>query len=297
MSQRLRPISTIRRSSTTSRGKSKAFNFFTTVPFGLTAPTRCTAWLYYGGGQELWDDAGGPVQPEILGRVGNTGVQMGGWYNREINTLEDYKGLKIRMPGLGGEVLRNMGASVVNLAGGENLPGTAVGRHRRHRRVGPYNDLAFGFYKVAKYYYYPGFHEPGTVLSAGMNKGVWDSLSDGHKAIVEAAMQAETHYMLAEFNARNGDALKTLVDEHGVQLREFSDEIMLEIRKISEQVVADVAARTRMRRKPTTASRRSATRPWPGTRFPKDPTPRPRPLIPSGRPFRFGGRAFSVILL
>ncbi|GAB6053784.1 TRAP transporter substrate-binding protein [Magnetospira thiophila] len=222
------------------QGKSKAFNFFAAVPFGLMA-NEMSGWIYQAGGQELWDDLSAPfnIKPFI---AGNTGVQMGGWFNKEINSVEDYKGLKIRMPGLGGEVLRKLGAAAVSLPGGEIFPSLQSGAIDATEWVGPWNDLAFGFYKVAKFYYSPGFHEPGTVLSAGMNKGVWDSLSTEHKAIVEAAMMAEANNMFAEFNARNGDALRTLIDEHGVVLKSFSDEVMMEVRKASEEVLAEVAA-------------------------------------------------------
>jgi len=222
------------------QGKSKAFNFFAAVPFGLTA-TEMNAWIYHAGGQALWDELSADfnIKPML---VANTGVQMGGWFNKEINTLEDYKGLKIRMPGLGGEVLRRIGAAAVSLPGGEIFPALQSGAIDATEWVGPWNDLAFGFYKVAKYYYYPGFHEPGTSLSGGVNKGVWDSLSAEDKAIIEAAAAAENDYTLAEFNARNGDALATLVNEHGVELRKFSDEVMIAIGTASGEVVAEVAA-------------------------------------------------------
>ncbi|WP_413203516.1 TRAP transporter substrate-binding protein [Rhodospirillum sp. A1_3_36] len=220
------------------QGKSKAFNFFAAVPFGLTS-TEMSAWIHHAGGQQLWDElsAGFKIKPFL---VSNTGVQMGGWFNKEINSLEDYKGLKIRMPGLGGEVLRRMGAAAVSLPGGEIFPALQSGAIDATEWVGPWNDLAFGFYKVAKYYYYPGFHEPGTSLSCGVNMDLWNSLSDEDKAIVEAACTAENDYGLAEFNAHNGDALKTLIDDHGVQLRKFSNDIMAEIGKISGEVVREV---------------------------------------------------------
>ncbi|KAA5604501.1 TRAP transporter substrate-binding protein [Roseospira marina] len=222
------------------QGKSKAFNFFAAVPFGLTA-TEMNAWIYHGGGQALWDDlsAGFNIKPML---VANTGVQMGGWFNKEINSLEDYKGLKIRMPGLGGEVLRRVGATVVSLPGGEIFPALQSGAIDATEWVGPWNDLAFGFYKVAQYYYYPGFHEPGTSLSGGVNMDVWNGLSAEDKAIIEAAAAAENDFTLAEFNARNGDALDTLVNEHGVDLRMFSDEVMTGIGNAAGEVVAEVAA-------------------------------------------------------
>jgi len=229
------------------QGKSKAFNFFAAVPFGLTA-TEINAWIYHAGGQELWDElsADFKIKPML---VANTGVQMGGWFNKEINTLEDYKGLKIRMPGLGGEVLRAIGAAAVSLPGGEIFPSLQSGAIDATEWVGPWNDLAFGFYKVTKYYYYPGFHEPGTALSGGINLDVWNSLSDADKAVIKAAAAAENDFTLAEFNARNGDALATLINDHGVELRKFSDDVMKAIGDAAGDVVAGVAAEDPMTKK------------------------------------------------
>ncbi|MGE0253835.1 MAG: TRAP transporter substrate-binding protein [Alphaproteobacteria bacterium] len=222
------------------QGKSKAFNYFAAVPFGLTA-TEITSWVHHGGGQKLWDDlsAGFNIKPFL---AGNTGVQMGGWFNKEINSLEDYKGLKFRMPGLGGEVLRRLGAAVVNLPGGEIFAALQSGAIDGTEWVGPWNDLAFGFYKVTKYYYYPGFHEPGTALGVGVNKKVWDGFSAGEKALVTSAMTAENEYTLAEFNARNGDSLNVLLRQHKVQLKRFSNDVMRAIGEHSGQVMSEVAA-------------------------------------------------------
>ncbi len=226
------------------QGKSKAFNFFAAVPFGLTA-TEINAWVYHGGGQALWDElsADFKIKPML---VANTGVQMGGWFNKEINSLEDYKGLKIRMPGLGGEVLRRIGAAAVSMPGGEIFPALQSGAIDATEWVGPWNDLAFGFYKVAKYYYYPGFHEPGTALSGGVNLDVWNSLSDADKAVIQGAAAAENDFTLAEFNARNGDALATLINDHGVELRKFSDDVMKAIGDAAGEVVAEVAEENQM---------------------------------------------------
>lgn len=222
------------------QGKHKAYNFFTAVPFGLTA-AEMDAWLNFGGGQELWDELGKGFGVKGFA-CGNTGVQMGGWFNKEINTLEDYKGLKIRMPGLGGEVLRRIGAAAVTLPGGEIFPSLQSGAIDATEWVGPWNDLAFGFYKVTKYYYYPGFHEPGSTLSMGMNWGIWDSLSADHKAIVANACQAENNRMFSEYNAKNGDSLDTLITEHNVELRRQSDDILKSIGTAADEVLAEVGA-------------------------------------------------------
>lgn len=222
------------------QGKNKAFNFFTTVPLGYTA-LELNGWIHFGGGQELWDELAGGFNIKPL-MAGNTGVQMGGWFTKEINTVEDLKGLKMRIPGLGGEVLRRLGVSAVALPGGEIFPALQSGAIDATEWVGPWNDLAFGFYKVTKFYYYPGFHEPGSGLSLGINKGVWDSFTKEEQEMVTAAAWSENDIMMAEFFARNGDALDTLVNEHGVQLRKFSPEIFGAIVKSSVEVVNEVGA-------------------------------------------------------
>ena len=222
------------------QGKSKAFNFYTAVPFGLTA-NEMDAWVQYGGGQALWDEVSGGFNIKALS-CGNTGVQMGGWFNKEINTVEDLKGLKMRMPGLGGEVLRKLGASAIALPGGEIFPALQGGTIDATEWVGPWNDLAFGFYKVTKYYYWPGFHEPGSTLSVGINKGVWDSFSPSDQALITACAHAENNNMFAEYNAVNSDSLDTLINQHGVELREFSDDIFRAFGEASKQVLEEVAA-------------------------------------------------------
>ncbi|MEM7046484.1 MAG: TRAP transporter substrate-binding protein [Pseudomonadota bacterium] len=221
------------------QGKHKGFNFFTSVPFGMTAD-EISAWIQWGGGQELWNELAGRFNVRSY-MGGNTGVQMGGWFRKEINSLDDMQGLKIRMPGLGGEVLRRIGAAAVAMPGGEIFPAMQSGAIDASEWVGPWNDLAFGFYKVAKYYYYPGFHEPGSVLSCGMNLDVFNSLSKAHQAVFQAACHQETNRMLAEFNRNNGDALATLINEHGVELRRVPNEVLTTIGEISGQVVHEVS--------------------------------------------------------
>jgi TRAP-type mannitol/chloroaromatic compound transport system substrate-binding protein len=222
------------------QGKSQAFNFFTAVPFGLTADEN-NAWLYYGGGLELWDELAASFGLKPF-PAGNSGAQMGGWFRSEVTTVGDFKGLKFRMPGLGGEVLRRLGADVQSLPGGDIFPALQSGAIDGTEWVGPWNDLAFGFYRIAKFYYYPGFHEPGSTLECVWNLNVWNSLSTSDQEIVKAACAAENDVMLAEFNARNADSLHTLVTEHGVELREFSDEIFAAFGKASEEVLAETGA-------------------------------------------------------
>lgn len=220
------------------QGKSKAFNFFTAVPYGLTGPERL-AWIYFGSGQELWDELS--AQFNLKAFVwGSTGVQMGGWFNREVNTLDDFKGLKFRMPGIGGEVLRRLGVAVVNLPGGEIFPALQSGAIDASEWVGPWNDLAFGFYKVVKYYYYPGFHEPGTVGSFALNLKLWESLSKSEQEMIRTAAEAESAVASADFNAHNTEALEILLTKHGVELRKFPDKLLNTIGKVSGEVVAEV---------------------------------------------------------
>jgi TRAP-type mannitol/chloroaromatic compound transport system substrate-binding protein len=221
------------------QGKSPAFNFFTSVPMGMTA-TEISAWIEFGGGQQLWDELSGQfnIKPFM---AGNSGHQMGGWFKREINTLEDFRGLRMRIPGLGGNVLRELGGAAVTLSGGEIYPALQSGAIDATEWIGPWNDLAFGFYREAPFYYGPGFHEPGSCLGLGINLDVWNSLESDHKAIIEAACRTANHRAVAEFHYQNAIALDVLTNDHGVQLRSFSDEIWNRIGVVSEEVVAETA--------------------------------------------------------
>ena len=223
------------------KGKHEATQFFSAVPFGLTAQ-EINGWLSYGGGQELWDELYAGFGLKAF-PAGNTGVQMGGWFNREINTLEDFSGLVMRMPGLGGEVLRRLDATVQNLPGGEIFQALKTGAIDATEWVGPYNDLAFGFHQAAKYYYWPGWHEPGTTMEAMINQAAWEALPTDLQHIVRHACQSTNENMLAEFTTRNGVALKTLVEKHGVQLKRFSDDVLTEIGRVARNVVGEIAAK------------------------------------------------------
>ena len=219
-------------------GRSPAFNFFTAVPFGLTGLEHAS-WINYGGGIELWTELCAQFNVKPFMRA-STGVQMGGWYRKEMKSMDDFKGLKFRMPGLGGEVLRRLGAAVVNLPGGEIFPALQAGTIDGTEWVGPWNDLAFGFYRVAPYYYYPGFHEPGTTGEVLVNTKVWAGLSKDQQEIIEVASQAEAWREYSEFNAKNSDALEVLVNKHKVQLRRYSDDMLKRIGEISAKVVEEV---------------------------------------------------------
>jgi TRAP-type mannitol/chloroaromatic compound transport system substrate-binding protein len=229
------------------KGKSEAAQFFAAVPFGLTAQ-EMNGWLYHGGGMELWEEiyADFGLVPTA---AANTGVQMGGWFNKEINSLEDLKGLKMRIPGLGGEVLERLGGTPVSLPGGEIFTSLKSGAIDATEWVGPYNDLAFGLHKAAKHYYYPGWHEPGTTLECFINRKAYEALPKDLQSVVTNACKVANLDLLAEFTARNNQALNTLVNEHGVDLRRFPDEVLKELHTISNQVVAEIAEKDPASRK------------------------------------------------
>lgn len=221
------------------KGKIPAAQFFSGVPFGLTAQ-ELNGWLYHGEGMALYHEAYAPFGV-IPFPVGNSGTQMGGWFKREINSLDDLRGLKIRMPGLGGEVLARAGATVQNIPGAELFTALQTGTIDATEWIGPLNDLAFGLFRAAPFYYYPGWHEPGTSLEALVNREAYDALPGDLQAVVETACKAATLDMLSDFMAHNGPALKRLVDEHGVQLRRFPDDVMAELERISGEILDELA--------------------------------------------------------
>jgi len=229
------------------KGKSAATQFFSAVPFGLTAQ-EMNAWLYYGGGMELWRELYAPFNL-IPAAAGNSGVQMAGWFNREIKTVDDLKGLKMRIPGLGGEVLRRAGGTTVNIPGGELFTSLQSGALDAAEWVGPYNDLAFGFYKIAKYYYYPGWHEPGSTMEAMINKPAFEALPADLQSVVLTACKAVNMDMLSEYMARNNQALDTLVNKQGVQLKPLPDEVLKKLKQLSNEVVLELAAKDPMSKK------------------------------------------------
>jgi len=222
------------------KGKVAATQFIASTPFGLNVAEQ-NAWITFGGGQELADKAYNELGCKFFAS-GNTGVQAGGWFNKEINSIEDYRGLKMRIPGLGGEVVKAAGGNVVNLPGGEIPPALQSGAIDATEWVGPYNDLAFGLYKSAKYYYYPGWHEPATLLDNFINLNAWESLDPELQAIVASANAHVNGYVLDEFMANNNAALNTLVNEHGVVLKKFPDPVLDALGGLSGQVLGDIAS-------------------------------------------------------
>lgn len=220
-------------------GKIPEAVFFTTVPFGMTAQ-EMNAWIDYGGGLQLWRKIYGKhgIYP-IPG--GNTGVQMAGWFRHEVKSIADIKGIKMRIPGLGGEVFRRAGGTAVSLPGDEVFIALQTGAIDAAEWIGPYNDLAFGFYTIAKYYYYPGWHEPGPMLEVIINQQALDELPDDLRAILESAVRVMNQDMLNEFTARSNKALKELVEKHDVQLRRLPDDVLLRFKQISHEILKELA--------------------------------------------------------
>jgi len=228
-------------------GKSPATQFFAAVPFGLNAQ-QLNAWIYAGGGQELWDElyAQFNLVPML---AGNTGVQMGGWFNREINSIKDIKGLKMRIPGLGGKVIAKAGGTVVLSAGGEIYTNLERGVIDATEWVGPYHDYLMGFYKVAKFYYYPGWHEPGSGLETFINKSKFDALPVDLQQIIRSAAQRANLWMLSTFEAKNNVYLQKLINEHNVTLKKFPDEVLKTFKQYSDEVMEDIIAKDPMSKK------------------------------------------------
>lgn len=222
------------------RGKIPAAQFFTAIPFGMNAQ-EMNGWLHYGGGLELWKEIYEPFNL-IPFAAGNTGVQMGGWFNREIKSVEDLKGLKMRIPGLAGEVFNAAGGTSVNIPGGELYTSLQTGVIDAAEWVGPENDLAFGFQQIAKYYYYPGWHEPGPTLELIVNKTAFESLPKDLQAIVTYATRAVNQDMLDSYTHNNSSALAEL-QRQGVDIRKLPDDVLAQFYKISQEVYAQQSAK------------------------------------------------------
>jgi TRAP-type mannitol/chloroaromatic compound transport system substrate-binding protein len=229
------------------QSKSPALNFFAAVPYGLTAD-ELSSWILFGGGQALWDEVDAQFNIKPL-MATNSGTQMGGWFTREVNSPEAFKGLHYRMPELGAEVLRRIGATVVTTPPGDIVNALKSGAIDASEWIGPWMDIALGLDKAADYYYYPGFHEPGTNFTLGINKILWDGLSASERMIIEAAAQAEVTRSLAQFNSENVKALKLLRADGRIKIRRFSDELIKTFGKLSKEVLADAAAKDPLTRR------------------------------------------------
>ncbi len=221
-------------------GRTAAFDFFAHLPFGLTA-NETRAWIHSGGGQELWDElcAGFNVKPFV---ANIDGEHMGGWYKKEINSVEEFNGLRMRISGLGGKVFERLGAIVVSFPGSEIASAFRSGALDAAELASPYQDLRRGFHKWAKYYYYPAFHEPGVITTLAINKEVWESLTAEDRVIIELASAAAHRNRAADIHAFSVRDLQVLVRDHGVQLRRFNDNILRALGKISGEVVAEIGA-------------------------------------------------------
>jgi TRAP-type mannitol/chloroaromatic compound transport system substrate-binding protein len=227
--------------------KSSAFNFFAAIPFGLTG-NELFAWVEYGGGQELWDGLSRQfnVKPFLCL---NTGTQGGGWSTRAITSPESLKGLSYRMPGLGGEVLRRNGANVLNVPGGEIVTSLRSGALEATEWVGPWTDMALDLHRVTSYFYYPGFHEPGTGLSLGINSALWESFDASDRRLIADAAAAEYARGFAEFNANNARWLRKLRDEDKVKIVKFDDALLKAFFETSKDIAAEAGSGDDLSRK------------------------------------------------
>jgi TRAP-type mannitol/chloroaromatic compound transport system substrate-binding protein len=221
-------------------GKVPAAQFMSAVPFGMTAKGM-NAWFYAGDGLKLWRELYAPFNL-VPFPVGNSGVQMGGWFNKRIDSIGDLEGLKMRIPGLGGKVLAKAGGNPVLMAGGEIY--TALERHiiDATEWVGPFHDERLGLYRAAKYYYYPGWHEPGTTLEMIINKAAWESLPADLQKIVETASMAANQWMYSQFEAANLAALARL-KEHNIEVLAFPLRVLATLRRLSTETLEEEAAK------------------------------------------------------
>jgi TRAP-type mannitol/chloroaromatic compound transport system substrate-binding protein len=224
-------------------GKLRAAQWFSAVPFGLNAQGM-NAWFYSGGGLELWEEAYAPFN--LVPRpIGNTGVQMGGWFNKKLNTIEDFKGLKMRIPGLGGKVFAKAGGTVTLTPGGEIFTNLERGVIDASEWVGPYHDHRLGLPKAAKYYYYPGWHEPGTALEIIFNKKVYDEMPKNVQVILDACAAQTNVWQLSEFESHNGEYLEKIMSESKGrnEIIQFPEKVMDTLRQLAKETVAEEAAK------------------------------------------------------
>ena len=231
------------------QGKTPAAAFFTAVPFGMNAQ-QIAAWMLGGDGEgySLWKETYEPFKLiPFLG--GNTGVQMGGWFNKEINTPQDLKGLKMRIPGLAGKVLEKAGGAAINVPAGEIFTNLERGVIDATEWVGPYHDYKLGLHKAAKYYYFPGWHETGSQMEFIANLDAWNELPSDLQEIVRAASVKVQAWMLAEFDIKNAEYLDILINEEKVQLREFPKEVLDQLRIHSKETIEELVSENALSKK------------------------------------------------
>ena len=222
-------------------GKVPAAQFFTAVPFGMNAQGM-NAWLYQGGGLNLWRDIYRPFNL-VPFPMGNTGVQMGGWFRKKINSIADLKWLKMRIPGLGGKVMARAGVNPVLLPGGEIYTALERGTIDATEWVGPFHDQRLGLYRAAKNYYYPGWHEPGPVLELTVNSKAWSELPKEYQLMIETGAAAANTWMHAEFDAKNLLALRELKQKHKVEVIEFPADVIRELKRLTHETLKEEAAK------------------------------------------------------
>ena len=215
-----------------------AAQFFATIPFGMNAQ-QINAWLYAGGGLALWQELYEPFNLVPL-PAGNAGVRMGGWFRNPIADLRALRGLKMRVAGLAGQALTKLGVSQILLPANEVVEALGRGALDATEWVGPYNDATFGLHEVAKYYYYPGWQEPGTTLELIVDKRQWDPLSDELKAMVEMAAAEANLWMLSEAEAQNATFLTDLVERKGVMLRRFPDDVLRALKSAAASLLGEL---------------------------------------------------------
>lgn len=221
-------------------GKDRTFGFGTSMPFGMSAG-QMNAWIYYGGGQELLDEFYNNYKVRSFAG-GNTGVQMGGWWRKTVSTVDDLKGIKMRIAGLGGDVFAELGVVPQQIAGGDIYPALERGTIDAAEWVGPYDDERLGFYKVAKNYYYPGWWEPGPMIHFFVNNAEWDKLPREYQEAFQAAAFEANVSMMARYDHQNPIALAKLL-QSGVKLQEFSQPILAAAYKAAQQLYVDEAKR------------------------------------------------------
>ncbi len=216
-----------------------ALRFLAAQPFGMTG-MELNAWLYHADGLKLTDRIYNELDVKFL-PLGNTGNQMGGWFNKTIETKEDLDGLRFRMPGLGGEILKSFGSKIENLPGSEVQKNMSAGLLDGTEWIGPAADLAAGFYKLAKHYYYPGWHEPGTLLDCMFNLQEWEALTAEDRRIISRLAMASNYRLLNEFSVSNGYAMETLLTAHRVDLRPFPDRLLIALRRRTDELLPEIA--------------------------------------------------------
>jgi TRAP-type mannitol/chloroaromatic compound transport system substrate-binding protein len=220
-------------------GKAPAAQLFTSVPFGMNTQ-QTYAWLNNGGGIELWKELYDSFHL-IPFAAGNTGGQMGGWFNKAINSIADLKGLKMRMPGLGGKIISKAGASAVLSPGGEIYTNLERGVIDASDWIGPYHDWLMGFHKIAKYYYYPTFAEPTGFVELIVNKEAFNELPDDLQAIISAAADSLNIKMLSEFETKNAEYLEKLKKESSIEIRKFPDDVLISLKTFADETLQELA--------------------------------------------------------